>query len=137
MAAGNYSFTIEQGATTDFEIVYKDSAGNPIDLSGYQARMHLRKSADEATTYLVLSSSLQADGTGLNLSGSGGLTATKPPTSGSIGIYVSHATSSNLSFTDAVYDLEIVSSSGDSATVTRLIQGKIKLSKEVTKGSSY
>ena len=88
MAAGNYSFTIEQGATTDFEIVYKDSAGNPIDLSGYQARMHLRKSADEATTYLVLSSSLQADGTGLNLSGSGGVTATKPPTSGSIGIYV-------------------------------------------------
>ena len=137
MAAGNYSFTIEQGATTDFEIVYKDSAGNPIDLSGYQARMHLRKSADEASTYLTLSSSLQADGTGLNLSGSGGLTATKPPASGSIGIYVSHATSSNLSFTDAVYDLEIVSSSGDSATVTRLIQGKVKLSKEVTKGSSY
>ena len=59
MAAGNYSFTIEQGATTDFEVVYKDSDGNPVDLSGYQARMHLRKSADEATTYLVLSSSLQ------------------------------------------------------------------------------
>ena len=132
MAAGNYSFTIEQGATTDFEIVYKDSAGNPIDLSGYQARMHLRKSADEATTYLVLSSSLQADGTGLNLSGSGGLTATKPPTSGSIGIFISHATSSNLSFGNAVYDLEISSGSGNTAVVTRLIQGKITLSKEVT-----
>ena len=31
---------------------------------------------------------------------------------------------------EAFYDLEIVSSSGDAATVTRLIQGKIKLSKE-------
>ena len=137
MAAGNYSFSIEQGATTDFEVVYKDSDGNPVDLSGYQARMQLRKSADEASTYLTLSSSLQSDGTGLNLSGSGGNPASKPHSSGSIGIYISHATASNLSFTDAVYDLEIVSGSGNTATVTRLLQGKVKLSKEVTKGSSY
>ena len=39
MAAGNYSFTIEQGATTDFEITYKDSSNNPVDLAGYTARM--------------------------------------------------------------------------------------------------
>ena len=32
MAAGRYSFVIEQGATTDFEVVYNDSNGNPIDL---------------------------------------------------------------------------------------------------------
>jgi len=39
MAAGKYSFTIEQGSTVDFEITYKDSNGNPVDLTGYQARM--------------------------------------------------------------------------------------------------
>jgi hypothetical protein len=32
MAAGKYSFVIEQGATTDFELLYKDSNGNPVDL---------------------------------------------------------------------------------------------------------
>ena len=135
MAAGIFSFTIEQGATTDFELVYKDSAGDPVDLTEYQARMQLKDSIGGSSTYLTLSSSLSPDGTGLNMSGSGGNGASKPPTSGSVGVYISHATSSNLSFSSAFYDLEIVSGSGDSATVTRLIQGKVALSKEVTTGS--
>jgi|TARA_Y100000361_G_C10988504_1_gene252863 hypothetical protein len=137
MAAGNYSFTIEQGATTDFELVYKDSSGNPIDLTKYKARMQLKDSIGGSSTYLTLSSSLQADGTGLNLSGSGGNNASKPPTSGSIGVYISHATSSNFTFDKAVYDLELISGSGNTAVVTRLLQGKINLSKEVTTGDSY
>ena len=135
MAAGSYSFTIEQGATTDFELVYKDSAGDPVDLTGYQARMQLKDSVGGSSTYLTLSSSLQSDGTGLNLSGSGGNNASKPLTSGSIGIFISHTTSSNLSFSSAFYDLEIVSGSGNTATVTRLVQGKVNLSKEVTTGN--
>ena len=32
MAAGKYSFTIEQGATLNFEIQYKDANGNPLQL---------------------------------------------------------------------------------------------------------
>ena len=135
MAAGNYSFTIEQGSTTDFEIVYKDSNGDPIDLTGYDARMQLKDSIGGSSTFLTLSSSLGGDGTGLNLSGSGGLGASKPTTSGSIGIFVGYETSSVLSFSSAVYDLELVSGSGDTAVVTRLLQGKVNLSKEVTSGS--
>ena len=134
MAAATYSFTIEQGATTDFEIVYKDSSGTPVDLSGYTAKMQLKDSAGGSSTYLTLSSSLGGDGTGLNLSGSGGLGASKPVSSGSIGIYVGHVSSSALTFSTAVYDLEIISGSGGTATVTRLLQGKISLSKEVTTG---
>ena len=134
MAAGNYSFTIEQGSTTDFEIVYKDSNSNPVDLTGYQAKMQLKDSIGGSSTFLTLSSSLSPDGTGLNLSGSGGNAASKPLTSGSIGIFISHATSSNLTFGTAVYDLEIVSGSGNTAVVTRLLQGKVNLSKEVTTG---
>jgi len=128
MAAGKYSFTIEQGATVDFEIAYKDSSGNPIDLTGYQARMQLRPSPGSDVLYINLSSSLAADGTGLNLSGSGGL---KPPTSGAIGVYISAISSSQLSFDLASYDLELASSDG---TVTRLLEGKVKLSQEVTEG---
>ena len=128
MAAGKYSFKIEQGATTNFEIQYKDSNGDPINLTGYSGKMMIRSNyADQnPTTYAVLSSSLAVDGTGLNFSGSNGTT---PPTSGSIGIYISAASSSNFTFSTARYDLEITSGS----VVTRILEGQVNLSQEVTR----
>ena len=134
MAAGKYSFVIEKGATTDFEILYKDASGTPIDLTDNQARMQLRaEQTGSSELYLTLSSSLNNDGTGLNISGSGG---TNPPESGSIGIFISYLTSSTLDFERAFYDLEIASGSGAQARVTRLLEGVITISNEVTKGSS-
>jgi len=132
MAAGKYNFTIEQGATVDFEIAYTDSNSDPIDLTGYDARMQLRPSAGSSTLYLTLSSSLGPCGTGLNMSGSGGI---NPPTSGTIGIYISAESSSLLDFASAQYDLEIASGSGGCAVVTRLLEGSVRLSKNVTLGS--
>ena len=126
MPAGKYSFVIEQGSTLEFEIQYKDSQGTPIDLSGYGARMQVRSDYSSNTILLTLSSSLLPDGTGLNMSGSSG---TLPLTSGSIGIYVSAASSSALTFDHAVYDLEIHSGS----YVSRILQGQVKLSREVTR----
>ena len=132
MAAGKYNFTIEQGTTVDFEIAYTDSNGGPIDLTGYNARMQLRPTAGSETLYLTLSSSLGPCGTGLNMSGSGGL---NPPTSGTIGIYISSVSSSQLDFASAQYDLEIASGSNDCVVVTRLLEGSVRLSKNVTLGS--
>ena len=132
MAAGKYSFTIEQGATVDFEIAYKDLNGDPVDLTGYDARMQLRPNPGSEIIYLTLSSSLGPCGTGLNISGSTGI---NPPTSGTIGIYISAASSSLLSFNQASYDLEIASGSGNCAVVTRLLEGKVQLSQEITLGS--
>lgn len=134
MAAGKYSFAIEQGSTVDFEISYKDSNNNPIDLTGYQARMQLKNAPGGDTTYLTLSSSgaTLGCGTGLNLSGSSGI---NPPTSGTIGVFISAFSSSALSFNEAVYDLEIASGSGDCFIVTRLIEGNVRLIKEVTTGT--
>jgi hypothetical protein len=126
MAAGKYSFSIEQGATTSFQVVYKDANANPVDLTGYHARMQIRETIASSTVICSLSSSREADGTGLNLSGSTGLL---PLASGSIGIYISAASSSGFTFDTAVYDLELVSGS----EVTRLLQGTIKLDKEVTR----
>ncbi len=127
MSAGKYNFTIEQGATYTVEIQYKDANNSPIDLTGYSGRMQIRPSAGSNTSYLCLSSSLQSDGTGLNFSGSTGI---NPPASGTIGIYISAATSSALTFNEGVYDLEIASGS----FVARLLQGNVQLSKEVTTG---
>ena len=132
MGAGRYSFTIEQGTTTNFEIQYKDSSNNPVDLTGYTGRMQIASdyaSNPSRTVYLTLSSSLNADGTGLNFSGSNGST---PPTSGSIGIYIAACTSSLLTFTTAKYDLEIYSGSGACPLTVRLLEGQISLSNQVT-----
>jgi hypothetical protein len=128
MAAGRYSFTIEQGSTLNFELQYKNSSGSAINLSGYSGKMQIKSNyADNSPTiYLTLSSSLQPDGTGLNFSGSNGST---PTASGSIGVFISAATSSLLTFDTALYDLEIASGS----IVTRILEGQVKLSKEVTR----
>ena len=125
MPAGKYNLLIEQGATFEVELQYKDSNGVAVDLSGYSGRLQIRPSIGSTTSYLCLSSSLQPDGTGLNFSGSNGAT---PPKSGSIGIYISAITSSMLTFDTGVYDLEIASGS----FVARLLQGNVQLSKEVT-----
>jgi len=125
MAAGRYNIIIEQGATYQIELQYKDSNNTPINLSGYSGRMQIRPSIGSPTSYLYLSSSLQPDGTGLNFSGSNG---NIPPASGSIGIFISAITSSLFTFTTGVYDLEIQSGS----IVTRLLQGNVQVSKEVT-----
>ena len=126
MAAGKYSFTIEQGATFQLELQYKDANNDPIDLTYYGGRMQIRPSVADSTVLLQLSSSKSADGSGLDFSGSNGMT---PPASGSIGVYISAVSSSALNFSEAVYDLEIYSGS----FVTRLLEGKVRLSKEVTR----
>lgn len=134
MSAGKYSFTIEQGATLDFEIQYKDSNGNPIDLTGYTGAMQIRSNySGSGTTYLTFTSSL-ADLTPTKTSSSiflcfAGSNQTKPATSGSIGIYAGWAATEGLSFTDqAYYDLEITSGS----IRTRILEGRVSLSKQVT-----
>jgi hypothetical protein len=128
MPAGRYNFLIEQGATFQLELQYKDSNNNPINLSGYSGRLQIRQTVPSTVILLCLSSSLKPDGTGINFSGSNGTTS---PSSGSIGIYISAISSSLLTFDQAVYDLEIENSSG---FVTRLVEGGVQLSKEVTRG---
>jgi len=137
MAAGKYSFTIEQGATLNFEIQYKDGAGLPVDLTGCTAFMQIRSgySGSAGTiTYLTLNSlsgSQYGDGfpsgsAFLSLSGSN---LNTPPTSGSIGVYAGWLTTQQLTFeSPAYYDLEITSGN----IRTRLLEGQVYLSPQVT-----
>jgi hypothetical protein len=126
MAAGRYSFTIEQGATTNLQINWTDSSGSAIDLTGYHSRMQIRPGVESDVVFLSLSSSLESDGTGINLSGSNGET---PLSSGSLAIYISADSTEDLNFNEAYYDLEMV----NGGEVTRLLEGKVKLSKNVTR----
>lgn len=130
MAAGRYDFTIEQGTTVNFEVQYRDNRNNPIDLTDYEGRMQIRPFVGSGDVYLTLSSSLNDSFTGINFNGSNN---TLPPSSGSIAIQISAVSSSALDWEGpAYYDLEIYSGSGATQYVVRLIEGKVKLSKEVT-----
>ncbi|MDB4346018.1 hypothetical protein OAA41_00475 [bacterium] len=121
MAAGQYNFTIEQGATLKKQFTYKDSTGAEVDLTNYNARMQIRSSIGSGDKIADLDNNTKG---GLRI-----LAATGSSVSGTIELHI-HADSSSLyKFDQAVYDLEI--QSGD--TVTRLLQGRIKLSKEVTR----
>ena len=129
MAAGLYTFTIEQGATYTSEIQWKNAANTAVDLAGYTAKMQLRDSQDASSTlYLTLNTSASVSSTGICLSGSSG---TGNVSEGKIAINITAADTTGLDFgTDdmAYYDLEMTNGS----VVTRLLQGKVKLSKQVT-----
>lgn len=116
MAAASHDFTIEQGVTTAKSFVWKDSAGDVIDLTGYTARMQIRASLDATSTLL---SATNANGQLVITAAQGKVTLTLTATE-----------TAALSFSTGVYDLELVSSGG---VVTRLVEGTITLSKEVTK----
>ena len=137
MAAGRYSFTIEQGATLSFELQYTDSDGLPIDLTGYTGFMQIRSgySGSAGTvTYLTFPSlsgsqyaaGFQSQSAFLSFSGSN---LTTPPVLGSIGVYAGWYTTQDINFSDiAYYDLEITSGS----IRTRLLEGQVQLAKQVT-----
>lgn len=115
MTAGIYNFTIDQGSNWDLNVVYKDSAGVVINLTGYTAAMQLRQNYNSDTAALTLNTS------------NGGIVIT-----GAQGKLVLSATAVQTAALDAgfyVYDLEI--SLG--GVVTRLIQGQITVAGEVTR----
>lgn len=128
MAAGKYTFTIEQGTTVKFGIQYLDPTGVPFDLTDCSARMQIRSDfADKKNVlYATLSSSIDNDGTGLDFAGING---DAPLNSGSIGVYISAAKTETFNFDEAIYDLEIYKVN----EVTRVLEGSVLVSREVTR----
>lgn len=88
----------------------------PVSLSGCTARMQIRPSVSSATTLV----SLTTANSGVVLSN-----AAK-----TITLAITATATALLTFTKAVYDLEIIDGSG---IVTRLLSGTVTLSKEVTR----
>ena len=116
MPAGQFDFTIEQGATFSQQVTWRDSTGSAIDLTGYSARMDVRKSHVSTTRLIQLSTTNGF----ITISGSIGRVDILLPASGT----------ETLTPADAVYDLEMVAADG---TVTRLLEGKANITAEVTK----
>ena len=138
MAAGKYSFTIEQGTTVDFEIQWTDSGSNKIDLEGYEAAMQIKPSYG-GSSILSLTSSIGNDYTNvrqksgsafLSVSGSGACDT--PTASGSLGIYVGHehTVAASMSLDEYLYDIELTDTTTEKRT--RLVDGTIYIAKAIT-----
>ena len=118
MSAGTLHLTIEKGATYKKKLVWKDSTGTPIDLSGYIARMQVRENIKSTSTLLDIASAPE------------GSDITLVPVDGEINIYISDEVTAAITAVEGVYDLEMEDSQGD---IIKLVRGNVIFIGEVTR----
>jgi hypothetical protein len=114
MSAARLDLVVEQGADWTTKFTWHDSSGSAVDLTNYSARLKARPTKGSGTVLVNLT-----DGGGITLGGA----------AGTITLAVTAATTAAYDFLRAYYDLELVDAGG---IVTRLIEGFLTLSKEVT-----
>lgn len=112
MSAGKFNMVVEQGSTFRKQLQVKGSDGTPVNLTGYQVRGQIRIAFED-----------------VNPTASFTCTITDA-VNGIVEIVLTATLTEDLSFTKGVYDIELVAPGG---AVTRLLQGNVILSKEVTR----
>lgn len=116
-APGRYDFTIYQGANFDTTLTWK--TGTPataVNLSGYTGRMQVRESVASTAVALELTTSNGR----MTLGGA----------AGTIALAITAADTTTLTPGFYVFDVELVSGGG---VVTRLLEGRVTVSAEVTR----
>lgn len=116
--ASNYNTTIDQGADWYINFTYytDSTQTTPVNLTGYTAALQLRSEPSDTTAVLSLSS----PSSGIVITGATGL----------ISVHATAAQTGAISEGYYYYDLEITSST---SIVTRLIQGQVLVSPQVTR----
>jgi hypothetical protein len=119
-----YDLLIDQGATYTKTFTWylppptpnptKLTHGDPKDLTGYTGELQIREDLEDALPKITLSS---ANG-GVIISG------------GAISLRIEASDTAAFNFSNGVYDLELTAPDG---TVTRLVEGKVKVSPNVTR----
>lgn len=111
--------TIYQGATFQRSWSIVESGGDePIDLSGYTARMQIREKLKSETVVLELTTE------------NGRITIDVGEEATTLSLYIDPATTAGITVTKGVFDLELIDISDD---VYRLMEGSVAISKEVTR----
>jgi hypothetical protein len=123
MPAGIYHFSVanesqvEQGATFEAVLTWKNDDETPVDLTGYTARMQIRQTINDPTT----EAELTTENGRIELGG----------VDGTITLMIPADVTEDFAWNDpAVYDLELISGTGK---VTRVLKGNVELDEEVTK----
>jgi hypothetical protein len=118
MVAGRLNLVIEQGATFSYPLTVSDS-GVTRNLTGYTARMMVREDVDATSPLLTLTTE----------NGRIIIAPDQVGDKGEMSLLITAADTAALTFDSGVYDLELVNGS----VVERLLEGKVKLKKEVTR----
>lgn len=127
MIAGIYNITCQQGSTfsrlleieqPDLEADPTGQTYEPFDLSGFTARMQVRRTIESSTKLVELTT----ENNGLEINPTG-------ETTNHIRIYMSDDVTASIT-SSGVYDLEIINGDGE---VSRIMQGAFTLSPEVTR----
>ena len=124
MAAGEYNFTVEQGTTMDIPITWRDGSNNPVNLTGYTARMQARETLAASTTLFEWTT----ENSRIELGGATGVITIKATAVETAGF--SWPIPAGQTNPQGVYDLELISGTG---VVTRLLKGTITIDREVTR----
>ena len=111
---GTLNLTMWQGATWDYTLTWTISA-TPVNLTGYTARMQVRKLHSSPTAVLSLTNLA-----GITLGGS----------AGTIVLAATATQTAAITASTYVYDLELVSGAG---VVTRLLEGTMTVDAEATR----
>jgi hypothetical protein len=124
MPAANYNLVAEQGSSYNKTLTVRDTTDALMDLTGYTARMHVRERYSAEAKLIDLTT----ENGGISLGGA----------LGTISLSISAASLAEIAVPDqpgtppsraCVYDLELVFG----AAVTRLLQGKFTIYREVTR----
>lgn len=119
MQPAHLDLEIYKGSTFSKQIQWKTGTpAVPVNLTGYSARMQVRKSVNDST----ILDSLTTENNRLTI---------YTPTEGRLRIDVAADISSAYEFTSAVYDLELVAP--DNITVYRILEGCYSANPEVTR----
>lgn len=136
MVAGKYKIICQQGSTFDLQLTlqytnpdYATGCGGaevcpeflPWDLTGYTARMQVRKYMESSTTIAQLTTE--------NLSTNRITLGNPDPEDGTITLFMRAEDTRSITVS-GVYDIEIISPSNE---VDRILQGEFVLSPEVTR----
>lgn len=114
MGAGIYHIKMDQGSTFSLVLTYKDSSGTVINLSGYTARMQMRRNYEDDSMI-----ELTTENGRIALGGE----------AGTVTLTISATDTAALPPVEGVYDLELVQGS----VVDKLLAGTFSIAREVTR----
>ena len=115
MAAVTYNTVIDQGADWYITFIYEQPNGSPVNITNYTAALQVRTSPLAKTAVLSLTT-----GSGITINGS----------TGTLNIHATNAQTAAITNGKYAYDLEITSPQN---VVTRLVQGTVEVSPQVTR----
>ena len=113
--SNNYTININAGSSLVLPIEWKDQSGAAYNMSGYTARMQIRRNINSPDYQIELTTE-------------NGRIQFINAAAGTFKLFISASDTAGLQ--NGVYDLEVEDSSG---VVTRLLEGQVNVSKEVTR----